>query len=163
MSELFAQPVNPELKGFYFDSAEGFAAQVLRLRSLPGRQGEAFNIRFSHGHALDEALFDAVNVQESSLPAYFRAVKGWSEDEKIRAVIALRKGRCSFDWNTTPEEFRVFYHEKEDLYDLASDYIREGCFRDQGEPANVHAAAWELMQGFREIAIAGRPYLYRCG
>ena len=163
MSELFAQPVNPELKGFYFDSVEGFAEQAQRLRSVPGRQGEAFNISFNHGHALDKALFDAVNVEENSLPAYFRAVKAWSEDEKIRAVIALRKDRCPFDWHTTPEEFRVFYHEKEDLYDLASDYIREGYFRDHGEPANVQSAAWELMQGFREIDIAGRRYLYRCG
>lgn len=89
MTMLHAQPYDLAAAGFYFESAEDYAQRAASLRNDYGQPVEEFEIQFIDGERLDAELFEALKVGQSDIGAYFEAVENWSDDQKVRAVIAI--------------------------------------------------------------------------
>jgi len=168
MTTLFAQPYDITATGFYFESAEDYAAKAAKARNAFGEPVEEFEIQFIDGEALDVALFNALGVHQGDIPAYFEAVDKWSEDEKIKVIIVVGEGGCRFELGRDdPGRLDVDLYECNSLRDLAMQFVDEGLF---GEiPAAIasyldyDAIARDLSADYSETVIDGGRYVYRLG
>lgn len=167
MSELFAQPYNPGIAGFYFRSVESFQQQAAGLTDIFGQPVEEFEIQFIDGEEIDAALFKALRVHPGTLDVYFEAVHTWHDDDKIKIIIAVGECGCTFRPDSNPDDFDILIYEMDSLQELAWHYVDDGLFGDIPENIRCYldmdAIARDLGVDYTEINIAGRNYIYRCG
>lgn len=167
MTTLFAQPYDISANGFYFETTAEYEERAGKLLNSYGDPVEEFEIQFIDGERLDCALFSALGVHQGNFSAYLEAVEDWSEDDKIKVIIAVGQVGYNFDLGkNSPDQFDVDLYELGSLKDLAMQFVEEGLF---GEiPANIQnyldydAIARDLGMDYSEITIAGTNYIYRC-
>jgi len=168
MTKLFAQPYNISATGFYFESAEEYAEKAAIAKNHYGQPVEEFEIQFIDGEGLDAELFCALRVHQCSFPSFLEAVEEWTDDEKIKVIIAVGEAGYDFDLGRDdPDRFEVDLHECGSMRDLAMQFIDEGLFGDI--PAAIanyidyDAVARDLAMDYAEVNIDGARYQYRCG
>jgi len=164
---LFAQPYDITAMGFYFGDFEDYQEKVEKLRNSSGQPVEEFEIQFIDGESIDCDLFNALEVHQGDIEAFFEACQDWEEDEKIKVIIAV--GECGYDFNLesdNPDQFDVTLYECDSLKDLAEQFIEEGVY---GEiPKNIRfyldmeLMGRDLGADYSEIEIDGTNYIYRC-
>ena len=167
MTTLYAQPYDISATGFYFESLEGYDAKAAGLRNSYGEPVEEFEIQFIDGSGIDCQLFSALGVHQGNISGYFDAVDDWSDDEKIKVIIAVGEVGYSFDLRRdNPNRFEVDLYECDTLHDLAVQFIDEGLFGDI--PAAVanyidyDAIARDLGMDYSAVTVADTHYIYRC-
>lgn len=167
MTKLYAQPYDITASGFYFETVEEYSIQASELKNSYGQPVEEFELQFIDGEEIDADLFKALGVHQGNFPAYLEALKEWSEDEKVKVIIAV--GETGYKFNLgedTPDQFDIDLYELDSLKELAEKFVEEGLY---GEiPATIQnyldydAIARDLGMDYREIRIDGTNYIYRC-
>ena len=165
---LFAQPYDITAIGFYFENFDDYKEKAKKLRNSSGQPVEEFEVQFIDGESIDCDLFNALEIHQGNIEAFFEACENWSEDEKIKVIIAV--GECGYDFNLendNPDQFDVELYECDSLKDLAEQFIEEGVY---GEiPQNIRfyldteLMARDLGMDYSEIEIDSTKYVYRCG
>lgn len=168
MTELFAQPKNAALEGFSFDSVESFERQAEGLRSRFDDMAEEFDIEFLDGEETDSTLFDALGIHQGNLNWFFRAANTWSDDEKIRVIIAVGECGDPFNYDSSPDDYDVdVYDNVSSLKELAAQFIAEGwlgeTMKNFRHYLDMEAIAQDLRKSYSEADIAGRRYVYHYG
>jgi hypothetical protein len=166
MTTLCAQPYDISASGFYFDSAEDYDAKAAKLVNAYGQPVEEFEIQFIDGDRLDCELFTAPGVHQGSFAAYLEAVADWSDDQKIRVIIAVGEAGYSFDLGRDdPAKIDIDLYEVDTLHDLAVQYVEDSLFGDI--PAAIEnyldydAIAHDLGMDYGTVTIDGTRYAYR--
>ena len=167
MTTIFAQPYDISANGFYFETTAEYEERAGKLLNSYGDPVEEFEIQFIDGESLDCTLFSALGVHQGNFPAYLGAVEDWSEDDKIKVIIAVGQVGYNFDLGKdNPDQFDVDLYELDSLKDLAEQFVEEGLFG--GIPESIQnyldydAIARDLGMDYSEISIAGTNYIYRC-
>lgn len=69
-------------------------------------------------------LFKALGVHQGNFQAYIDVVESWSEDDKVRVIIAVGEAGYSFDLDIdTPDRFDIDLYEMSSLRDLAEHFV----------------------------------------
>jgi len=164
---LYAQPYDIDAKGFFFSSAEDYQREASNKTNRWGALVEEFEIQFIEGDVIDAALFDALDVHQADIEAFFCAVEDWDEGQMQRVIIAV--GECSYAFDLasdTPDGFDVDIYEMESLKDLAEHFVDEGLFGDIPGQLQFYidhdAIARDLAVDYSEAIIAGQRLIYRC-
>ena len=166
MTILHAQPYDLAATGFYFESAEDYAAKAAALRNNYGQPVEEFEIQFIDGEAIDAALFEALRVNQTNLDGYFEAVADWSDDQKTRVIIAVGEVGISFTLgDDEPDQLDIDLYEVDTLRDLAIQFVEEGLFGEIPKSIENYldydAIARDLSMDYGTTMIAGTRYAYR--
>lgn len=167
MTTLHAQPYDLAATGFYFDSSEAYAEKSANLRNAYGQPVEEFEIQFIDGESIDCDLFNALGVNQANIGGYFDVVDQWSDDEKIRVIIAVGETGYSFDLaSDSPDKFDVDLYECDSLRDLAVQFVDEGLFGEIPTAIQNYldydAIARDLSMDYAATTIGGTRYIYRC-
>lgn len=167
MTTLYAQPYDISASGFYFESADAFAARASALRNDYGQPVEEFEIQFIDGEPLDGQMFDALRVNQANLGAYLDAVDGWSDDQKIKAIIAVGEVGYSLELGSDdPDDFDIDLYEIDSLRDLAVRFVEDGLFGDIPKSIENYldydAIARDLAMDYGAATVGGVRYAYRC-
>jgi len=164
---LHAQPYDISAAGFYFRSLEEYKQKSTNLTNDYGDPVEEYEIQFIDGDDLDCDLFKALGVHQGSFNNYFTACKNWTNDQKIKVIIAV--GECGYNFdpkNDDPDDFDIDLYEIDNLRDLAEQFIDEGMFGEIQENIRFYldydAIARDLGMDYSEIKLSGRRYIYRC-
>ena len=166
MTTLFAQPYDLAACGFYFDSGEDYAAKANALRNDYGQPVEEFEIQFIDGETIDAQLFDAIGVSQCNLDGFFDAVENWTNDQKVRVIIATTDLGYRFTFGQdAPDDFDIDLYEIDTLRDLAMQFVDEGLFGDIPKPIahylDYDAIARDLAMDYGTTTIDGTRYAYR--
>ncbi len=164
---LHAQPYDISACGFYFRSAQQFTDKSSRLLNHYGHPVEEFEIQFIDGDDLDCELFKALSIQQSTIGDYFNACEYFSDDQKIRVILATGECGYSFDYQSDdPDGYDIEIYELDSLRDLAEQFIEDGLFGDIPENIRYYldldAIARDLGMDYSETTIAGKNYIFRC-
>lgn len=167
MTQLFAQPYDISASGFYFETAAEYEEKAGNLMNSYGQPVEEFEIQFIDGESIDADLFKALGVHQGNFATYLEAIKDWSEEDKIKVIIATGEAGYKFNLGEdAPDQFDIDLYELDSLKDLAEQFVEEGLF---GEiPASIQnyldydAIARDLGMDYSEITIDGINYIYRC-
>lgn len=167
MTKLFAQPYDITANGFFFETTEEYNTKVARLRNSSGWPVEEFEIQFIDGDEIDSRLFEALRVHQGNFPAYLEAVEDWSEDDKIKTILAVGEVGYSFTLGEdSPDQFDIDLYEIDSLRDLAILFVEEGLFGYIPERIQHYldydAIARDLGMDYSETAINNTRYVYRC-
>lgn len=167
MTKFYAQPYDIDATGFYFDTLETFQEQSTRLCNRFGQPVEEFEIQFIDGEDHDQALFDALDINQASIGAFLGAVESWDEDDKARVAIAV--GDCGYDFDMDkdrPEDIDMELYEMDSLKDLAEEFVENGLFGEIPDSIrnylDMDAIARDLGMDYSETTVAGRRLIYRC-
>ena len=165
---LYAQPYDISATGFYFQTAEEYAAKAAAARNDYGQPVEEFEIQFIAGDPIDAALAVALGIYIPKLAAFFEKVETWDDHEKLALIVAVGECGYEFDWdNGEPEDFDVDLYEGMSLRNLAEQFVEDGLFGDIPERLapylDLDAVARDLGHDYAETEIAGRRIVYRCG
>ncbi len=160
MTRLFAQPYDISANGFFFETVEEYNTQASKLRNSYGQP-------VIDGESIDADLFKALGVHQGNFPAYLEAVEDWSEDDKIKVIIAVGESGYNFDLGKdTPEQFDVDLYELDSMKDLAEQFVEEGLYGEIPKVLQYYidyeAIARDLGMDYSEITIDGTNYIYRC-
>lgn len=94
------------------------------------------------------------------------AVVEWSEDEKLRAIIAI--GECGYEFDLSSDDLNALdveiYHF-DSLEELAMEFVEDGILGDIPEALERYIdyapLARELAVNYTEAEIAGHRHIYR--
>lgn len=129
MTTLFAQPYDISSSGFYFDTAPEYSAKAAKLKNDYGQAVEEFEIQFIDGDGLDAKLFEALGVNQANHEAFFEAVTDWSDEDKIKVIIAVGEAGYKFTLgDDVPNQFEVDLYQSDSLADLAEQFVEEGLY-----------------------------------
>ncbi|MDD3020703.1 MAG: antirestriction protein ArdA [Alphaproteobacteria bacterium] len=164
---LFAQPYDISAHGFYFRSLEEFTDKSSRLLNHYGDLVEEFEIQFIDGDDLDCELFKALSIHQGTIGDYLGACEYFSDDQKIRVILATRECGYNFDYSSDdPDGYDIDIYELDSLRDLAEQFIEDGLFGDIPENIRYYldldAIARDLGMDYSETIIAGKNYIFRC-
>lgn len=167
MTKLFAQPYDISAYGFYFETAVEYEEKAGKLLNSYGQTVEEFEIQFIDGEGIDSELFRALGVHQGNFSAYLEAMDGWSEEEKIKVIIAVGEIGYKFDiGNDAPDQFDIDLYELDNLKDLAEQFVEEGLYGEIPKALQYYidyeAIARDLGMDYSEIRINGANYIYRC-
>lgn len=168
MTILFAQPYDISASGFYFDTASAYSTKAATLKNDYGQPVEEFEIQFIEGDYIDAKLFEALGVNQVNHEAFFEVLTDWSEDDKIKVIIAVGEACYKFTLgHDMPDQFEVNLYQADSLADLAAQFVEEGLYGEIPEPLRNYidydAIARDLSVEYGEIQIDGTRYIYRCG
>jgi hypothetical protein len=168
MTTLHAQPYDISANGFYFETAAEYSEKADKLLNSYGQPVEEFELQFIDGESIDTDLFKALGVHQGNFAAYLEAVNDWSEDDKIKVIIAVGEAGYNFDLGKdTPDQFDVDLYELDSLKDLAEQFVEEGLYGEIPKSLQYYidyeAIARDLSADYSEIRIDGTNYIYRCG
>lgn len=169
MTQLFAQPYDISAVGFFFETADEYNQKAAAFRNSYGQLVEEFEIQFIDGKGIDAELFESLGVHQGNFPAFLEAVDSWSEEEKVKAIIALSE--VGYDFNLGkdhPNKFEdMCLYAIGSLRDLAIEFVDEGLFGDIPERIkcflDYEAMGDYLGTDYCETNVAGTRYVYRCG
>ena len=163
---LFAQPYDISANGFYFTSAEYYAAKVRTLKNDYGDPVEEFEIQFIDGETIDCELARAIGLNQANYSQFLDCVESWEEHEKINAIIAVGECGYTFDADDSPDLLGVDIYAAESLKELAEQFVDEGLYGDISESLQYYidfdAIARDLSVEYTETTIAGGRYVYAC-
>ncbi|NQW11773.1 MAG: antirestriction protein ArdA [Alphaproteobacteria bacterium] len=167
MTTLYAQPYDITATGFYFETAEQYAALAKKARNDYGQPVEELEIQFIDGEALDAELAQAWGLNQATFAAFLDAAADWEDHSKIRLIIAIREG-IGFNAQTDDiDALEVDIYGVETMRELAEQFVDDGLFGDIPEALrgyiDYEAIARDLAMDYSEIAIAGERLIYRCG
>jgi antirestriction protein len=167
MTKLYAQPYDITASGFYFETAEEYNTRASKLRNSYGQPVEEFELQFIDGEGIDAALFKALDVHQGNFSDYLEAVEEWSEDEKIKVIIAVGEAGYKFNLGEdAPDQFDIDLYELDSLRDLAEQFVEEGLLGEIPTAIQNYldydAIARDLGMDYSEIRIDGINYIYRC-
>jgi Antirestriction protein (ArdA) len=166
MTLLHAQPYDLDAQGFYFESAEDYAAQVRNLRNRWNEPVEEFEIQFIDGDGIDAELFHALRVSQGDVEPFFEALTEWTYDDKTRVIIAVGEVGTPFSLGKDdPVDLDIDLYEVESLRELAVQLVEEGLFGEIPDAISCYldydAIARDLAMDYGSVAIDGRRYAYR--
>lgn len=173
MTILHAQPYDLDATGFYFESAEGYAAKASQLRNRYGQPVEEFEIQFikpapakAGGETIDAELFEALVISQANLASFFEAVADWSDDQKVKIIIAVGEIGCRFKLGQNePDQIDIDLYEIDSLRDLATQFVEDGLFGEIPKAIENYldydAIARDLAMDYGTVTIAGTHYAYR--
>ena len=161
---LYAQPYDISACGFYFCSLEEFTDKSSHLLNHYGHPVEEFEIQFIEGDNFDCELFKALSIQQKSIGDYLSACEYFSDDQKIRVILATGECGYSFDYQSDdPDGYDIEIYELDSLHDLAEQFIEDGLFGDIPENIRYYldldAIARDLGMDYSETSIAGKNYI----
>ena len=164
MTTLFAQPYDFTANGFYFHSLDEY---VTKSFNLNGPLIEEYEIQFIDGEGIDCKLFEALSISQTNIEAYFEACDEWSEDQKLKAIIAIGEAGYKFDLGSdSPDDFEVDIYQLNSMLELAEQFIDDGLFGEIPKSIQSYidydAIARDLAMDYAEITIDGTRYIYRC-
>ena len=164
---LYAQPYDISAHGFYFRSLEEYNEKSASLLNRYGDPLEEFEIQFIDGDDLDCELFKALSVHQGTIADYLNACECFSDDQKIRVILAAGESGYSFDYSADdPDGYDIDIYELDSLRELAEQFIDEGFFGEIPENIRYYldldAIARDLAMDYSEITIAGKNYIFRC-
>lgn len=87
--KLFAQPLNPDASGFYFESNEDFNEKAPGVRDSFGGPIEEFEIQFIDGDQEDCDLFNACKISQADLELWFDKIEPLDTDTKAALFYAV--------------------------------------------------------------------------
>jgi antirestriction protein len=168
MTTLYAQPYDISAIGFYFNDAAEYETKVAKARNAYDQRVEEFDIQFIDGDDLDAGLFNALQVHQGAIAAFFDAAEDWTDDDKVKIIIAVGEAGYSFDLHSDrPDRFDVDLYECDSMRDLAMQFVDDGLFGEIPEAIQHYldydAIARDLAADYGEAVVAGARYLYRCG
>ncbi|MGB7433215.1 MAG: antirestriction protein ArdA, partial [Ahrensia sp.] len=80
MTTLYAQPYNIDANGFYFESAEDYAAKAKDNVDRYGQFVEEYEIQFIDGEDdIDANLAQAWGLYQSNFEGFLEASENWAE------------------------------------------------------------------------------------
>lgn len=165
-ARFYAQPYDISARGFFFVGMEDYRARVTECRNAYGDPVEEFEIQFIDGNDLDAALFEALSVSQATLETYIEALDTWTDEEKVRLIIAVGEAGYTFDFESqSPDDIEVDIYPDMTLSDLAYQFIDEGLFGDLSDKILMYLdydlIARDLGHDYTETTIAGVTYTYR--
>ncbi len=164
MTQLYAQPYDLSACGFYFESADEFNAESRRLRNDHGEPVEEFEIQFIDGEDIDAALAKAWYLSQASFAAFLDAAESWSDDDKIRYIVAVDE--CGYSHEQAADDPDIDLYELNSLRELSVHFVEEGLFGEIPESLQFYldydAIARDLSADYSETNIAGINLIYRC-
>ena len=167
MTQLHAQPYDISANGFYFETAEEYAAKAKALRNDYGDPVEEFEIQFIDGESIDCELAIAINLNQANFAWYFEIVEEWEDSEKLEVTLAVGECGYQFDIDTMPSDFDIEIHHVDNMRELAEQFVDEGLFGEIPERLQYYldydAIARDLAVDYSEANIAGSRVIYRCG
>ena len=169
MTQLFAQPYDISACGFFFCTADEYAAKAKTCRNDFGGQVEEFEIQFiDSDDDIDVDLARAWGLCQSNFAGFLEATETWCEFEKLNFIMAVGECGYKFDFESdSPEDLDVDYYQVEDLKELAEQFVDEGLFLGD-IPTHIRpyldmdAIARDLGFDYSMITIGGVRYAYRC-
>lgn len=163
---LFAQPYDISANGFYFTSADEYAAKVGTLKNDYGDPVEEFEIQFIDGDAIDCELARAIGLNQANFGQFLECVESWEEHEKVNVIIAVGECGYTFDPDDSPDLLGVDIYAVESVKELAEQFVDEGLYGDIPESLQYYidfdAIAHDLSVEYTETTIAGGRYVYAC-
>lgn len=164
---LYDMPYDIDAEGFHFGSAEEYHTKAAACRNRYGMPVEEFEIQFIDGEAIDAALADAFGLHQGDIATFFDAVAGWSDDQKTRAIIALREcGATATLKDCDPDGFDLDLYDVESLRELAEEFVEDGLLGEISERLRFYldhdAIARDLAMDYGMTELAGRRLAYRC-
>lgn len=164
MTTLFAQPYDFTANGFYFHSLDEY---VTKSFNLNGPEIEEYEIQFIEGEGIDCKLFEALNITQCNIEAYFEAKENWNEDQKLKAIIAV--GKCSYKFDfakDSADDFEVDIYQLDTIRELAEQFVEEGLYGTIPQSLQSYidydAIARDLSMDYAQMTIGGTRYIYRC-
>ncbi|GAA6176979.1 antirestriction protein ArdA [Sulfitobacter pacificus] len=168
MTQLFAQPYDISANGFYFENGEEFTEKSSNNRNAYGDPVEEYEIQFIDGDAIDCALAEAIGIHQGNFNRFFEIIDQWSDDEKLRYILAV--GECGHDFDINrgdPGDLDVDIYHLNSMRELAEEFVAEGLFGDIPghliHYINYDAVARDLAVDYTETEIAGDYLIYRAG
>lgn len=112
-------------------------------------------------------MFEALNITQCNIEAYFEAVEAWDTDQKLKAIIAIGEVRYKFDLaEDSPDDFEVDIYQLDSMRELAEQFVDEGLYGTIPESIQSYldydAIARDLAMDYSQITIDGTRYIYRC-
>lgn len=168
MPTLFAQPRDPGVTGFQFESAAEFWARARELRGASRDKVADFEVRFVDGQLLDAELFKAIGGGRADLAAYFEAVRSWTVDQKVRAIITVGQVGVGFPLDEAEADMLdLDLHLVDSLRDLARQFVEDGVFGEIPEEIanyiDYDAIARDLEKTYCMITVAGVSCAFSSG
>ena len=168
MTQLFAQPYDISATGFYFESADEYGHKADACKNSYGDPVEEFEIQFIDGEQIDCEFAKALGLYQSNIESFFDAVDDWSDDQKIRFIIA--KGECGYDLDPAGDnvdQIDLDIYEVDTLEELAEQFLDEGLFGDVPQNLvnyiSLEAIARDLAVDYAMTTVGGDNFAYRCG
>lgn len=168
MTTFYAQPYGISATGFYFDTAEQFDAKISTIKNDYGQPVEEFEIQFIDGETIDSQLAEALGINQATICRIIELIDEWSDDQKIRAIIAV--GECGYSFDADrfdPDAIDLDLYEIDSLRDLAAQFVDEGLFGYIPDNIRIYLdyemIARDLNCDYSMISINGTNYAYRCG
>lgn len=168
MTELYAQPYDISATGFYFKSADDYAAKAEALRNHYGQPVEEFEIQFIDGDMIDADLFETLSVNQCNFAAFLDAAEDWSEQDKVRVILAVDSGACNFSLGRDdPTHIDIDIYECDTMRELAIQFVDDGFFGPIPKPLEYYidydAIARDLEMDYDSATVDGTCYIFRCG
>lgn len=164
--QLHAQPYDLAAIGFYFETAEEYAAKAKALRNDYGDPVEEFEIQFIDGDDIDCDLASAVGINQANVAQYLEAAEAWDAREKRVVILAVGECGYAFEQTTQPDDFEIDIYEIDGMREIAEQFVEEGLFG--AIPERLHsyidydAIARDFSMDYAEATIAGTRLIYRC-
>ena len=96
---LHAQPYSFDATGFYFNSAEDYAAKAAKNFDRFGQFVEEYEIQFIDGESADCDIAKAWGLNQCNFADFLSQIDEWDDNQKIRFIIARECG-AGFDPKT---------------------------------------------------------------
>ncbi len=167
MTQLHAQPYDISATGFYFETAEDYAAKAKAARNDYGEPVEEFEIQFIDGEAIDAVLAKAWELNQVNFSAFLDAAQEWSDDHKTRYIIAV--GECGYSHDQVaddPDQIDMTIYELSSMRELAEQFVDEGLYGEIPEALQNYidheAIARDLSVDYSETEIAGTQLIFHC-
>lgn len=165
---FYAQPYNISATGFYFSDAETYRENIDKVVNDYGDRVEEFEIQFINGFVLDSKLARAITPTQGNIIAMLHAMNTWTEDQKLRVIVAVYEGGADFDFETNnPDDIEIDLYHDMTLKELAYQFVDEGMLGEVASNISPYIdydkLAHDLGHDYAEVRIAGENYVYRMG
>ncbi|MEP2706155.1 MAG: antirestriction protein ArdA [Yoonia sp.] len=163
---FYAQPYDVSATGFYFTDEDSYREKIDSTTNDYGDRVEEFEIQFINGFVLDSKLAQAIPPNQGNIIAMMEAMETWTEEQKLKVVIAVHEGGASFDIRTDePDDIDIDLYPDMTLKELAEQFVDEGLFGEIPDHLSAYidydAIARDLAHDYDEISICGDRYVYR--
>lgn len=167
MTTFYAQPYDISATGFYLDTADQYQEKISSIKNVYGQPVEEFEIQFIDGETIDAQLAEALGINQATICRIIELIDEWSDDQKIRAIIAI--GECGYSFDPVrfdPDDIDLDLYETGSLRDLAMQFVDDGLFGEIPERISIYPdfdmIARDLSCDYSMTRIDGTNYAYRC-
>lgn len=163
---FYAQPYAIDATGFYFTDEQSYRENIKNVRNSFGEPVEEFEIQFINGFVFDSKLAKAIAPTQANIIAMMKAMETWTENQKIRVIIAVDECGTDFDLELdNPDDLDIDIYSDMTLSDLAYQFVDEGLFGDIPDHLanyiDYQAIANDLRHDYSETSICGDHFVYR--